>query len=278
MKTILVPIDFSLNTAQAIRFAVAIAQKLNVGITLLHAYSIDPVYSIMAFPARLIEEEISSAQIRAVTRLKSQCRLITEEEHLACEPIAEFGRPEENIRRFIRRAKPTLVVMGTYGADTWTDRWFGSTTAHIISRSRSPVLAVPLRIQKTVIKHIALATDPEEDHALLLKKIIFLQTLFSAQITVVWIIFDLLEALPGRKILQEFRQYIHQKLPGAAISTRLIAGEQAEEILGKLARSRHYDLLVMLTHSRSLWQRLTDPSLTSRTANYLKIPLLAIPV
>lgn len=55
------------------------------------------------------------------------------------------GEAVPQLTRFASEWKPDLVVMTSQGADSWRDRWLGSTCEQLLSQLATPVLVVPAR-------------------------------------------------------------------------------------------------------------------------------------
>lgn len=276
MKTILVPTDFSLIAENALQYAIAVAKSEKAKIVLMHAYLIDSMYTLVAFPAYVIEQEMERAQQLANVRLKEVCRSVTRDNELECDHISMFGRPAECIRKAIKEVKPELVVMGTKGANTLSEKIFGSTTANIISKSGTQVLAIPSKAKYHDIQHIAFTADLDQRKSLVLKKLGELRSLFPTHISVIWIVADIVQKDACKKVLKQFKLKAAKKFGADGISYRLVTGKFAQDELFKLAKNKHYDLLSMITHQRSFLQTLTNQSMTRNVAKNLKVPLLAM--
>jgi|GEM_PF-2576693 len=276
MKTILVPTDFSLVAESALKYAVAIAQKEDAKIMVMNAFNIESMYTLVAYPAFVIEQEMSRAEELADIRLKKVCRWLRDDQHVQCDHISVLGRPVESIRKTIKTVKPDLVVMGTKGVDTLSDRMFGSTAANIIGRSGCHVLAVPANGSFNHIQRIAFAVDPDQNESVIIKNLAWLRALFSGHITIIWVLVDVLQKDVHKKKLKQLKQKADNKFGADALSYRLVTDEFVQDELLKLAKNRHYDLLAMVTRQRSLLQLLIGQSATWKVAKNLKVPLLAL--
>lgn len=275
MKTILVPTDFSLTAENALRYAIPIAQREKAKVVLVHAYHIDSIYTQAAFPSYFIEEEILSVRLRTEHLLKTKCSSLTDDYKIECDYLSVLGSPGDSIRKVIGQIKPALVVMGTNGAHTLTERLFGSTTANIVSKSGAAVLVIPGRAKYHHIQKIAFATDFQQKDTYLLKKLGELALLFPAHISVIWIA-DGLDLDACKKHLDEFKIRAAKKLREVSVSYHLVSGKDVSGELLKIGKNKRYDLLSMITHKRSFLESLINQSMTKKIANSLKIPLLAM--
>jgi nucleotide-binding universal stress UspA family protein len=142
LKKILVPVDFSEHSAQALRVAADLSLKYGASITLLHVN--DLVISLAPYPAlppRIIETaaaeartllERTQAQAASLGVGKVDANLID-------------GQPFHEIVRFAEQGDYDLIVMGTHGRSGFNRFLLGSVAERVVRRAGRPVLTVPLR-------------------------------------------------------------------------------------------------------------------------------------
>jgi len=242
----------------------------------MNAFNIESMYTLVAYPAFVIEQEMTRAQQLADIRLKEVCRSLRSDQNVQYDHISVFGRPVESIRKAIKTVKADLVVMGTKGADTLSDRMFGSTAANIIGRSGCNVLAVPAKAYLHDVQKIAFAVDPDQKESTAIKNLDRLRSLFSGHINIIWVVADMLQKDVLKKKLKQFRLKADNKFGADGLSYRLITNAFVQDELLKLAKNKRYNMLAMVTRQRSLLQLLIGQSVTWKVAKNLKIPLLAL--
>lgn len=266
MKKILVPTDFSENANKALNMAVQIAKPAKATIILVHALeSADPV----------------AEKNTAIEKLNLLGKSITETEALTINTEVIADSAVNSVLDATARHKPDLVVMGTMGDTGFSEKIFGSRTAALIGKSPVPVLAVPLLSEWKAPKKILLAINKFDIPDKLLNPVIALASLYNSSIQVT--IFtdtddDYVEDydLHEEKIAN-FRDELKEKFPDLEIHAVHLAGQHFRQSLQNWIDNNKIDILVMLTHRRTLIGSLFNSSMTKKMSYHTNIPLLAIP-
>jgi nucleotide-binding universal stress UspA family protein len=139
IKRILVGIDFSEPSDQALERAIDLARRLDASLTLLHVYQV-PGY---AFP-----ETIVPTPPELLTNLLADNRRHLESAVTHCQESrvpADFDQvPGAAFAELVRRAREgyDLVVVGTHGRTGFAHALLGSVAEKVVRKSPVPVLTV----------------------------------------------------------------------------------------------------------------------------------------
>lgn len=153
MQKILVPIDFSPNSINALKYADALAQRIEATLVLLHVYTGNISNYDAGWP---IDEPFAAVK----KDFENDMELIIKDCcHVNATYILKEGDAIKEIINTARDSKSDLIVMGTHGATGLTRVFFGSNTAHVFSHSPIPVLAIPQNFAYDAIHKIIYATD-----------------------------------------------------------------------------------------------------------------------
>lgn len=137
IKSILVPVDFSAASANALEIAIGMAQAFDAELILLHAWEL-PVYPYMEF--MLSSSELSSAIERGATqRLESTLQAVQARVPRSKSKLM-MGVVWQKIIEAIDELKPELVIMGTHGRHGVSHALLGSVAEKIVRLSPVPVL------------------------------------------------------------------------------------------------------------------------------------------
>lgn len=138
MKTILAATDFSEGGNHAVFYAAALAQEAEARLLLVHAYKAQGsattlfkgINEVLEQDARLaldaLNEEISG--LHPALQLSTQ---------------AVYGEPGEVVDQLLNQQEVDLVVTGTKGKSLLDTLFFGSTSKHLFTECRKPLLLVP---------------------------------------------------------------------------------------------------------------------------------------
>lgn len=266
MKRILVPTDFSPNASKALNFAVEIARRTKAEIMLIHAVEVlvddDDFKKTKDKLDEMARSIISAEVVNVTTRVFS----------------------DSSVNSVINAAydhKPDMIVMGTNGSSGIKEVIYGSRTAAVIGKSPVPVLAVPLLSEWSVPKKILLAINQFNIPDKLINPVIDMASLFGSSIQVT--IFtdmddDYVEDFKLHEAkVADFRDALKQKYPGTEIHAVHLAGKHFRESLQNWIDKNNIDMLVMLTHKRTLIGSIFNSSMTRKMSYHTNIPLLAIP-
>lgn len=139
---ILVPVDFSTCSANAVRAAMGIAAP-DGDITLLHVIDQDFIDSAVASSLGTADEITARLRERAESDFTSLLENL-ETGGLDVERMVVVGTPFIEILKIARDLDLPMIVMGTRGRSTPPEEvLFGSTAEKVLRGARVPVLCVP---------------------------------------------------------------------------------------------------------------------------------------
>lgn len=141
-QRIVCAIDFSKASAQAVRYALDLAQEADAEIVLLHVIEMPPELHDAGVAAG-----IDVAQIRAAAEAECLARLrglVPDEARTYCTVATEVveGRAHREIVRVAMARHADLVVMGVQGRSAVDRLIFGSNTHAVLKSAPCPVLTV----------------------------------------------------------------------------------------------------------------------------------------
>ncbi len=142
LHRILVPTDFSKYSENALKYAVAFADKFGAELYLLHVVQdlavFVPDMVTVAPPAAPAVEQITAAAQQALDRVVR--------EHpfgkLGVHTEVREGAPFYEIVRFAQEANVDLIIMGTHGRSGLAHVLLGSVAEKVVRKAPCPVLTV----------------------------------------------------------------------------------------------------------------------------------------
>jgi len=138
LDRILVPIDFSDCSLDAVEYAVLVAQRGKASIKLLHV--LEPVSYGLDFT--LLHETKREQMRRMITdRLSALVSALTSAQ-VTSEFLIRGGLPADSIVDVALTQPADLIVMGTHGRRGLSHTFFGSVAESVLRRARCPVLTV----------------------------------------------------------------------------------------------------------------------------------------
>lgn len=139
-RTILVPLDFSPCSEQALRYALMHAQQLRARIIPMHVCQAYPIDYLLGIKSAAVANDWCVEQARV--RMKLLARRYARNGLKLARPVVKFGKPVEEIVQFAQREGVDLIIMATHGYTGLKHLQLGSTTERVVRHAPCPVLVV----------------------------------------------------------------------------------------------------------------------------------------
>jgi nucleotide-binding universal stress UspA family protein len=267
MKTILVPIDFSENSINALKYADKVAQKFEAKIILFHVYIGDVSNYEAGWP---IQEDFEKIILERKAKLEeiaiNNCSTSNQIE------IVE-GDAVEKIIEATEKMLIDLIIMGTHGASGLKAVLLGSNTSNVISKSNTPVLAIPQHFIYTNIDKIIYASD-FDDLENELNAIAPIAKSFGANLEVLHLIYDNSKYQEAEKLFKDLKHTFNDIQITFKQRTILMEESLTEQLKSYVSPQQHA-LLAMFTQERDWFGKLFLSSKTEELTNKLELPLLS---
>jgi len=138
-RKILVPVDFSGHSSDAIECAADLSRRYEASVTLVHAYQIVEY----AFPeGYLLQKASDQSGAMAVHAHKLEAAQAQAAGALRVESKLLQGTAAAEIVRFAEETQQDLIVMGTHGRTGFKHALLGSVAEHVVRTAPCPVLTV----------------------------------------------------------------------------------------------------------------------------------------
>lgn len=282
MKKILVPIDFSENSENALYVAAAIARKSKAVLELLHVnvatiYSA-PLSEYAPFSNFNVDDRTyDQTAADQLEKIKSELKENEEFADLEIKVRVEEGFLHSMIKTVVDDDDADLVVMGTKGASGLNEFLVGSNTEKVIRTSPCPVLSIPAGVEKFNPKVVMMPSTLKPDQASVFRYLAKWSDLYDFVTKVLYL--NNASNLPTDGSA-EARKNRFAEAAGLGKTDVIMTAESFFEdttILG-YAEQVSADLIVMATHQRHGISHMLFGSITEDTVNHSNIPVLSVPV
>jgi nucleotide-binding universal stress UspA family protein len=274
MKKILVPVDFTSYSENAIKMAGYFAGVKGMEVKLLYILE-EPSKSRLQIPfinygkeqpvdympeleqtAREHLDKFADMYLANVPRFSSEVR------------ISKTGISSE-----ILREECDVIIMGRRRPENREPVWSGAIAEKIVRLSAAPVITVGELPENYSINNIAFASDfNEEEVKPILLRILDLAQIFNADLHLVYVQLNrnYLDPATTRHKLQE----IMGKLDLQNFDLNIYVSDSAEEGITRYTDEYHPDLLVMCTHGRTGISAFFNGSISESVSAYGSVPVL----
>lgn len=284
IRRILVPIDFSAISHQALNFALDLALLLKSEIKLLHVYY-NPVIDIAPYDtghsyqvnlSHYLHEIEQNARKQIIDLVEATKKKVKDENHkikITCSLIN--GLPDEEILNYSKKYKPGLIVMGSRGLGNQSTGMIGSITAKIIKKSNIPIIAIPENstvINTNKIKNVLYATDYDPYDQIALSKLINLIYPLDVTLHIVHISLGVLKSWDKIK-MENLENFLKTEYEKYKIKCKILVSDDIINGLEAYMRDNEVEVIAMTSHSRNLINNFFTPSVTKQVMKRISRPL-----
>ncbi|GAO45020.1 universal stress protein [Flavihumibacter petaseus] len=271
MKLILVATDFSEPSKNAAGYAAHLAKQNGADICLLHAYMLPTPVSEVPY-VMVSVEEIQQENEKQAKLLAEQLEAITGS---PVRTIVNIGMPADEVVYQAKELNADLIVTGMRGENSGIDKLIGSTTAAIMRKSHIPVLVIPAGVGYVAPSTITYATDFSYTMNMVCLNLLqeWVKRHADAKIKVIHVQKPN-EVMTAEQVSGKVR--LEQKISGLPHKFYVATNASVEAGLDSFLNDNPSQLLVMVAHRHSWWNRLVNGSHTREMAYRADIPLLVL--
>jgi nucleotide-binding universal stress UspA family protein len=269
MQTILVPVDFSPASNNALLYAANLAKVMEAKLFLLHAYMLPTPVSEVPF----VMTSAESLQHENEDLLKKSAEEITAQFQVEANWEVRIGIASDEIKSLTHEQTIDLVIMGMKGAGS-IEKIIGSTTTNVIRKIKVPVLIVPHDAGYAPVSNIVYASDFTYKKSFhLFDPLLNIAKKFKSVINILHIqLIHTAESaaiLMGKKELEDlFAGYNH----------RFVTIEEKSVTAGinSYLQKNAANLLVMVAHKHDFFERIFSRNHTKEMAYETHTPMLVL--
>jgi nucleotide-binding universal stress UspA family protein len=250
MKSIIVPVNFSPNAANAARYAVDMALALEADVYLFHALQMPVTASELPLPDYAFEEMQKGGQ-ELLENLSQELR-VRSQNQVKITTDMEIGGLEPKLEDYCERHRPFVVVMGASGSGT--ELLFpGNQAVRAIKKLHYPLLVIPSNASFHAIRKIVLACDLNDIGNGFPAPLSFLQELarvFNARFEVITVVTNT-EQREGQAVFQfdSWKQQLQELYPELHF---IHTGQNVEEGIRRYLGEHEADWL-MVFPKKHIW-------------------------
>ncbi len=270
MKKILVPTDFSGTANKARDYAGKIANKLNAEVLLLHAWHIpyaggdvgmlSQMYSLAEenVKVKLLEQEGEFRKSFPGVVVNTKC-------------VAGFAI--DAIKSTCMEGSIDLVVMGSTGETGFAGNILGSTSTYAVGSLNIPLIVIPqdadIHLPKKIITAIDLKQSGADEVFNPLKK-------FGYQLYAYIEFVSVLKNDLNQEEKKEISEQFDKAFDSSYHSFNYLVNEDVEDGILEYIESNNVDLLAVIPHHRSIWDRIMHKSVSKALIKHANIPILIL--
>jgi len=282
MNKILVPIDFSENSKNALRVAAEIARTSGAALEMLHVnvasiYS-TPLSEYVAVSNFVVEDQqYDEKALIELGKLKLELLATPRFSKLDVTMRVEDGFLYSTVNNVATDDDVDLVVMGTKGASGLNEFLVGSNTEKVIRTAPCPVLAIPEHAEKFDPKVVLMPSTLKDDQGSVFHYLSKWEEMYGFLIKVLYV--NNPSGLPTDGSAEARKNRLAEAAGLKKTDVIMTAGSFSEgNSILSASDQCNADMIVMGTHQRQGLSQVLFGSITADTVNHSHIPVLAVPI
>lgn len=259
MTTVIVPVDFSQTSLNAVEYAANfLTGHYGASLVLYHSYGKESEQAEKEQQLNDLMQKLSASHT-----VKMEVLLHNEDDFV------------EGLEKAARHRRADLIIMGITGKSAIKQVLFGSNTLKMAETKACPVLIIPEQAKFTSIKNVMLTSDFKDTrNSTPSAPIKDFLSVSRPQLHVVNVDKDhyvsITEAYENEK--QELRKLLEEYNPEFYFM-RLF---ELEEAINLFAKDKEIDLIIVVQKNHSFMDRLFKPSQTKKLSFHSELPILVI--
>ena len=275
INKILVPVDFSISSANATAHAIGIANQFNAELELLHVVESFSITAAISHAFSKSQTEFEGGIEKKSTELLSG--LLSNTQLEAYNPVHTHlakGKVHKTIIEFAEKLNADLIVMGTHGQGETEDHVLGGNATRVIMGAHCPVISVQSGSKSAPIKNILL---PIDNSAVSRQKVRFAVELAKKYKSIVHVLgaFSSSDLELQRKFEVKINQ-VGYFLDDHEItnSVKLVKGDQLSQIVLDNLQQINPDLVLVMTEQEG--SSLFLGNAAQHIINHSRVPVMTI--
>ena len=275
---ILIPVDFSKTSLNAIKYAAFMAQFTKGELVLVHVQSRSELLDIIMPAIKL--KDISVITNFLSDKLEKIAADIKKRYGIKVSTFVTTGRITSEIVSLSEETKSTFIVMGTHGKDSDNGFFLGSNAYRVLTQSDIPVMTIQTAAEKLGFKNILLPIDTSEHSRQKVDSAIYMADKFAAHLHVIGLLHSGSKgeenyAYKMDVIMGQIKKLADKKKIACTTNVQF-TDSRAKKTLA-YAKKVKADLIIAMTDQNAELSSVVLGNYIHQLTNESKIPVLCIP-
>lgn len=269
INQIVVPVDFSEDSINAVKKAFSLAHRTSANVALLHVNKVRTLPSI--FNVHIGTEDNAETERRFAELLNYLPHY-----GLQVTTTIRTGRVGSEIVKFAELKNADLIVMGTHGITGFEEFWAGSNAYRVVSNASCPVLTLRGTFYKDGFRKIVLPIDTMVTTRQKVPFTLELAKIYKSEIHVVGVCID--ESNDFVAKLTSYCAQVSRYLSGhdVRLVNEIVEGDNPTDIAIKYAKSIDADLICIMTEQDTSISNTFIGAYAQQMVNHSTIPVLTM--
>ena len=270
MKNIVVPIDFSIQSENALKVAASLAKKHGSKIYALHMLELNEAYITSA------EGSHPEQTVFLMKMAEKRFAEFIEKPYLknvVIQPVIKHFKVFSEVNEVAEANNAEIIIMGSHGTDGIMEIFVGSNTEKVVRNAEVPVLVIKHVMEDFAPKTMVFACDLKEENINAYQRAKYIAEQFAVKLHIVYV------NTPGDNFLstdditlkiEKFSSIVGAKF----IDVKIHNDYSVEKGVLNYAEAQNIDLIGMPTHGRKGLAHFFMGSISEDVANHSTIPVV----
>lgn len=270
-KTIVVGIDFSDSSINALEHAITIAQKAKAGITMVWTNHLDYSKEIFSVEPKQLITEVEERFTKIIEDYKEQLR------GQAFDFVIRKGKVYKEICAVANELEAFMIIIGTHGSSGFEEFWIGSNANKVVSSSNIPVITIRGGVDKAKdLKRIVMPFDSTKETRQKLPMTALLARYFFSEVHILGLFSSSLD-----DVRYQIRNYVAQaedyfKENKVRYKVVYLDADNITETTLNYAKKIDANLISIMTEQETGLSNLWMGPFAAQMVNHSPIPVLSI--
>ncbi len=275
---ILIPVDFSKTSLNAVKYAAFMAQYTKGELVLVHVQNKNDLLDIIMPAVKL--KDISVITDFLAEKLEKIAADIKKRYGIKVSTFISTGHITSEIVAMAEETKSTLIVMGTHGKDSDNGFFLGSNAYRVLTKADIPVMTVQTAAEKLGFQNILLPIDSSHHSRQKVDSAIHMANVFASHLHVIGVLHSGEKGEENYKYKMETIMEQIKKLAAkknvTCTSDIQFADNRSKKTLA-YAKKVKADLIIAMTDQDAEFSSIVLGNYIHQLTNHSKIPVLSIP-
>jgi len=278
---ILLATDYSETSMNAELYAIQFAKDSKSYLTQLHVYK-KP--SLASLTEEDVAKQLNAVKKTELKKLKDHRNKILKALHtniheLYFRSVVKEGNIAKAILQEAKYIEADFIIIGTHGANTFREKFFGSHVWDILKNATVPLILIPQDSLYRRIKKIIFVTEFREGELPIIQYLSHLSNQLEAELTILHIANNSISNEFEKHLTTDFLNEVKSQTNNDSLNIQVIKKDNIVEGINNYCINNEIDWLIMSPEQKFLFEKIFNPgsSTVKKMAFQTLLPLVTIP-
>ena len=273
MKKIIVPVDFSLHSENALRTAAFFANTNEAEIIVVHM--LETSNSVISVSEAYVHEQI-------VFELKLTEKKFQEYldkpylKDVKVTPIIKHHKSFSSLHKVAEEEGADLIILSSKGATGLKEMFYGSNTEVVVRNSTIPVLVIKGLPVADGFKKAIFACDFSDDFIEPFKRVKDILSVFNCDLQLLYVNTPGVKFRTTKEKQERVDKFLNKLGKDGVVNVTEVSDYSIEEGILEFAKTNESDLIIMPTHGKHGLEHFLEGSIAEDVVNHASLPVLTV--